>query len=90
MKKKLIGCSLILFFLFFNSFNGLSKRFPRRLENNLNKDSVNQALDFLKIYYYNKDGWELANPKLKSALRGLLHYIETPPRDTIVAKIDTF
>ena len=89
MKKQLFLCSFILLWLLFNSYNGFSKRFLRRSENVENQDSIKQALGFLKIFYYNKDGWELTNPQLKPTLRGLLNYIETPPRDTIVAKVDS-
>ena len=89
MKKQLFVCSFITLCLIFNGYHGVAKRFPRRSGNISSQDSVKEALGFLKIYYYNKDGWELSNPRLKPALRGLLNYIETPPRDTIIAQVDS-
>ena len=89
MKNKYFWCSFILLILLFESAIAVPKRDPRRSKGISKQDSIKQALGFLKTYYYNKEGWELKNPEMKPTLKGLLSYIETPPRDTIVSRVDS-
>ena len=81
---KTIKPVIIFFFLFFTVFTG----FSQRLQNEAEDNSPEKGIRILQKYFLNENSWHVTRPELVDQVKGLIHYVESEPLDSVLTKLN--
>jgi len=66
----------------------VSPGFAQRLQNTGEENSPEKGILILQKYFLNENDWHVTRPELVDQVKGLIHYVESEPLDSVLAKLN--
>ncbi|MCG6189222.1 DUF3078 domain-containing protein [Maribellus maritimus] len=82
--EKIKVISLVFFLLYF-----IPVSFAQKSLSDRDAELLNDGINILKKYFVEKGYWQTSDPKLEKDVKGLIHFVEDEPIDSILFSIDT-
>ncbi|QGY42391.1 DUF3078 domain-containing protein [Maribellus comscasis] len=82
--EKIKVISLVIFLLYFIPVSVAQKSLSDK-----DAELLNDGINILKKYFVEKGYWQTSNPNLEKDVKGLIHFVEDEPIDSVLFSIDT-
>ena len=83
MLKKIKAIIIFSFFVFM-----VIPGFAQRLKNEAEENSPEKGILILQKYFLNENNWHVTRPELVDQVKGLIHFVESEPLDSILTKLN--
>ena len=74
--------------LFLVGFFIISFGFSQVSETEKKDETLEKGIQILKKYFYDGNNWHIAQPSVEKDVKGLIHFIEDEPVDSIIQNIN--